>query len=85
MRLDETLPYRFNPRLRRSDAQVAQSVEQGTENPRVGSSILSLGTNQNNWLAKIAEVRGTDLAPSKLSSMPPEFPEFLPSTTKTPF
>ena len=25
-------------------AQVAQSVEQGTENPRVGSSILSLGT-----------------------------------------
>ncbi len=27
-----------------SIAQVAQSVEQGTENPRVGSSILSLGT-----------------------------------------
>ena len=27
-----------------SHAQVAQSVEQGTENPRVGSSILSLGT-----------------------------------------
>ena len=26
-------------------AQVAQSVEQGTENPRVGSSILSLGTS----------------------------------------
>ena len=26
-------------------AQVAQSVEQRTENPRVGSSILSLGTN----------------------------------------
>ena len=26
------------------NAQVAQSVEQGTENPRVGSSILSLGT-----------------------------------------
>ena len=26
-------------------AEVAQSVEQGTENPRVGSSILSLGTN----------------------------------------
>ena len=25
-------------------AQVAQSVEQRTENPRVGSSILSLGT-----------------------------------------
>ena len=26
-------------------AQVAQSVEQGIENPRVGSSILSLGTS----------------------------------------
>ncbi len=26
-------------------AQIAQSVEQRTENPRVGSSILSLGTN----------------------------------------
>lgn len=25
-------------------AQIAQLVEQGTENPRVGSSILSLGT-----------------------------------------
>jgi hypothetical protein len=28
------------------DAEVAQSVEQRTENPRVGSSILSLGTNK---------------------------------------
>ncbi len=28
-------------------AEVAQSVEQGTENPRVGSSILSLGTRFN--------------------------------------
>src|SRR5210317_606302 len=28
-----------------SYAEVAQSVEQGTENPRVGSSILSLGTS----------------------------------------
>jgi hypothetical protein len=27
-------------------AEVAQSVEQGTENPRVGSSILSLGTKK---------------------------------------
>ena len=27
-------------------AQVAQSVEQRTENPRVGSSILSLGTRK---------------------------------------
>jgi 16S rRNA (uracil1498-N3)-methyltransferase len=28
-------------------AEVAQSVEQGTENPRVGSSILSLGTSKS--------------------------------------
>ena len=28
-------------------AQIAQSVEQGTENPRVGSSILSLGTTRS--------------------------------------
>ena len=28
-------------------AEVAQLVEQGTENPRVGSSILSLGTTFN--------------------------------------
>ena len=27
-------------------AEVAQLVEQGTENPRVGSSILSLGTTK---------------------------------------
>ena len=31
--------------------QVAQSVEQGTENPRVGSSILSLATIVINDLA----------------------------------
>ena len=30
--------------LSKPSAEVAQSVEQGTENPRVGSSILSLGT-----------------------------------------
>ncbi len=30
-----------------SSAEVAQSVEQGTENPRVGSSILSLGTRNS--------------------------------------
>ena len=30
----------------RDRAEVAQAVEQGTENPRVGSSTLSLGTNQ---------------------------------------
>lgn len=33
-------------------AEVAQSVEQGTENPRVGSSILSLGTNNIKGLAQ---------------------------------
>ena len=31
-------------------AEVAQSVEQWTENPRVGSSILSLGTPLANFL-----------------------------------
>ena len=34
--------------------QVAQLVEQGTENPRVGSSILSLATNNFNKLRKHA-------------------------------
>ena len=36
----------FNTRLsrHRTHAQIAQSVEQGIENPRVGSSILSLAT-----------------------------------------
>ena len=34
----------FSISFRPFGAQVAQSVEQGTENPRVGSSILSLGT-----------------------------------------
>ena len=34
-------------------AQVAQSVEQGTENPRVGSSILSLGTTTATRLSEI--------------------------------
>ena len=32
------------PQIHDYDGQVAQSVEQGTENPRVGSSILSLAT-----------------------------------------
>ena len=32
----------------RSEAQVAQLVEQGIENPCVGSSILSLGTTPKN-------------------------------------
>ena len=34
----------FEPRHSRHDAQIAQSVEQGTENPRVGGSIPPLGT-----------------------------------------
>ena len=39
-----TLPPIFPIPRRQHGAQVAQLVEQGTENPRVGSSILSLGT-----------------------------------------
>ena len=31
---------------RHNDAQIAQSVEQGTENPRVGGSIPPLSTRQ---------------------------------------
>ena len=31
----------------KSRAEIAQSVEQGTENPRVPSSILGLGTSKN--------------------------------------
>jgi hypothetical protein len=36
----------FSLNIHSFDAEVAQSVEQGTENPRVGSSILSLGTSK---------------------------------------
>ncbi len=42
--LDSSYPISYK-RLR--FAQIAQSVEQRTENPRVGSSILSLGTIRN--------------------------------------
>ena len=43
--VDVAAGFRSNRRLRAvPDGQVAQSVEQGTENPRVGSSILSLAT-----------------------------------------
>ena len=38
------LPSRAISPKRILPAEVAQLVEQGTENPRVGSSILSLGT-----------------------------------------
>ena len=50
IRLDSSRPNLFNTRFpktacsSRTDAQVAQSVEQGTENPRVGGSIPPLGT-----------------------------------------
>ena len=37
---------RVSLRPRTAFAQIAQSVEQGTENPRVGGSIPSLGTEQ---------------------------------------
>ncbi|GBC63127.1 hypothetical protein DENIS_4118 [Desulfonema ishimotonii] len=40
-------------------AEVAQSVEQGTENPRVGSSILSLGTKTPAEVAQSVE-QGTE-------------------------
>ena len=51
------LSTRFRP------AQVAQSVEQGTENPRVGSSILSLGTIFMASLARSCE-HGAQTTPS---------------------
>ena len=39
------------------NAEVAQSVEQGTENPRVGSSILSLGTRKRSKNKGLAQQR----------------------------
>ena len=52
--LDRPAPFRFNTRLasltgcstgtRHLSGQIAQSVEQGTENPRVGGSIPPLAT-----------------------------------------
>jgi hypothetical protein len=41
-----------------SHAQVAQSVEQRTENPRVGGSIPPLGTNLFNDLAGVFMLQG---------------------------
>ena len=47
--MPETGASRLTPQSRkglmRAVAQIAQSVEQGIENPRVGGSIPSLGTN----------------------------------------
>ena len=41
----------------RAVAQIAQSVEQGIENPRVGGSIPSLGTKYNSSLVQSVERR----------------------------
>ena len=39
--------------LMRAVAQIAQSVEQGIENPRVGGSIPSLGTNYSSLVQSV--------------------------------
>lgn len=44
-------------------AQVAQLVEQGIENPRVGGSIPSLGTKTSFQILRDLEIRETGLAP----------------------
>ena len=52
LNLDSHTLLRFNTRLALfSHAQVAQSVEQRIENPRVGGSIPPLGTTNNKSLA----------------------------------
>src|SRR6056297_938724 len=51
--LDSNSPFGYKRGFRL--AQVAQSVEQRTENPRVGSSILSLGTRRIKGLAFLAD------------------------------
>ena len=45
----------FEPHPSRHHASVAQSVEQGTENPRVGGSIPPGGTNDTNLNAGVAQ------------------------------
>ena len=52
-----TKPCTFNRNgtFKTNRAEVAQSVEQGTENPRVGSSILSLGTKEIKGLRLLSE------------------------------
>ncbi len=54
--LDGIHPKRFNTRLSAlaKKAQVAQSVEQRTENPRVGGSIPPLGTISLMMLTRLA-------------------------------
>ena len=59
--MPETGAARLTPQSRkglmRAVAQIAQSVEQGIENPRVGGSIPSLGTTNNSSLAQSVERR----------------------------
>ena len=49
-----------NPTLSaKINAQIAQSVEQGTENPRVGGSIPPLGTRKCGGIAQLARAFGS--------------------------
>ena len=45
----------FEPLSGRQLASVAQSVEQGTENPCVGGSIPPGGTNEHTYYAGVAQ------------------------------
>ena len=65
-------------------AQIAQSVEQRTENPRVGSSILSLGTIRNQGVTSFGAtpfslscVMGSDLLPQLSISFIQNIPSCL--------
>ena len=55
--MPETGAARLTPQSRkglmRAVAQIAQSVEQGIENPRVGGSIPSLGTNNSSLVQSV--------------------------------
>jgi hypothetical protein len=57
---------------------VAQSVEQGTENPRVGGSIPSPATSH------FGENEPTGPAAFRQGQLPGDFPVTLPPTTKLP-
>ena len=56
----------FEPLPGRHFAQIAQSVEQRTENPRVGGSIPSLGTNIQ---AEVAQLIERCLAKAEVASL----------------
>ncbi len=49
-----------------SSARIAQSVEQRTENPRVGGSIPSPGTFRNRFLFRIDKIGGFKVLLDKL-------------------